>query len=289
MSRAPKSKPTYGGRALPNGVLMTGPTLVAVAIRRDDGSIGVESAPFVPPFASARNTPFLRGIVSLSGALVLMVRSTKLEHRLGGKGAGRTQQILRMVLPALSVTVIERVLRYAFLGRQHPDAMRKGPGVFAMLMPMVALRISGLFPPGRTLLQYHAAEHMAVNTAEAGLPMSAESAAGQSRIHPRCGTSFALWAMLVGSRLNRGKKRGALGAILTGTMAVSIAYELIRLGAAHRDETWAKVVFGPSWQAQRLTTLPPNREHLEVATAALAAVLVDDMPAAEESLGPSMV
>jgi len=141
-----------------------------------------------------------------------------------------------------------------------------------MLLPLVAFRVSGLFSPGRSLLQYHGAEHMAVNAIEAGGPLNADRAAVQSRIHPRCGTTFAVWVILLSSRLNRGAPSAARG-LLTGAVVVSLAYELLRFGAIHRSETWVKLLFGPTWKAQLLTTSAPTRDQLEVACAALNAVV----------------
>ena len=279
MSSSSSRPPVYGGRALANGVLMVGPGAMAVAVRRSDGTISTESEPFTAPLGWARGIPFLRGLAAVAGALVLASKSVGLERRMADdEEGGRRRQMLQMVAPAIVVTVIERVLRSIIVGRKQPEAMKRSPGPLLMFMPLVAMRLSGFFPPGRRLLQYHAAEHMAVNAVEAGNEPTPEAASIQSRIHPRCGTSFAVWTMILGWALGAGRKRGLIRNVVAVAGVVAVAYELLFFGARNRQEPWVKVVYGPVWQAQRLTTLPPDREHLEVSCAALAAVIAHGEP-----------
>lgn len=273
----------YGGRALSNGVLMVGAGAMAVAIRRPDGTVGTESEPFVPPFAWARQIPFLRGLLSMTGAIVLAVRSAKLERRLlGGSGSARRKQVLSMLGPVLAVSAIDRLLRPK-AGSSGARVVRVGRAVLGAFMPLLGFRVAGFFPPGRSLLQYHAAEHMAVNASESGRPLTAAAAANESRIHPRCGTSFGVAVMLLTPMVNRGKKSSLIRTAVSGALVISVAYEILRFGAKHRHSTWARILFAPLWQAQRLTTYPPTTPQLEVACAALTAVIgaeADEAPAA---------
>jgi uncharacterized protein YqhQ len=273
----------YGGRALSTGVLMVGPGAMAVAIRRPDGTIATESERFVPPFAWARRVLFLRGLLSMASAVVLAVRSARLERRLlGTSGNAKRKQMLGMIGPVLAVTGIDRLLRPS-AGRPIPRLQRLGRTVLGAFAPLFGFRIAGFLPPGRRLLQYHAAEHMAVNAVESGQPLTAEAAAKQSRIHPRCGTSFGVAVMLLTPIVNRGRKPGLVRTALSAALVISLAYEILRLGARHRNAPWARILFAPVWQAQLLTTSVPTSSHLEVACAALAAVIgaeADEVPAA---------
>jgi uncharacterized protein YqhQ len=263
---------------------------MAVSVRLPDGSIATQSAAFTPPFAQVRNVPFLRGLIAMGAAILLAFKSTVLQKRLDvPKQAGMKGQVSRVIAPAMVLTLMERGLRYLMGGRLRPERMKRGPGVFMMLLPLLVLRASGFLPSGKRLLQYHAAEHMAVNAVENGGEPTPENAATQSRIHPRCGTSFALWVSAIISWLSRGKKRGPAATVMMGLVAVSLAYELLRLGGNHREELWAKVILGPSWQAQRLTTMVPEREHLEVAAAALAAVIAIDASVSESEPDTTLV
>ena len=131
----------------------------------------------------------------------------------------------------------------------------------------------------RKTWRYHGAEHKAVNAAEAGLELNPENAHGMSRVHPRCGTVLAFWGLLGGaltkSLINTmpdGKEKTIAGAI-SGPLILSTAYELVRLGWQLRDNPAGKLIFGPAWQSQRLTTLEPETSELEVAVASLQAVI----------------
>lgn len=269
----PQKTPLYGGRALAQGVLMIGPSAFAVAIRNDKGDIEAAVERFRMPFVRLREVPFLRGLMSIAGAVFLAGRSTRLERRLAGSRSGRRKQLLGTIAPMLAASFLERMLGYLLWQRKKAGGGPKGPGLAGMFVPMLAFRLSGFTPMGRDLLQYHAAEHMSVNTAEAGMALTAENAATQSRIHPRCGTTFAFWALLLGSRIRLTRVKGPLRGVMIGAVTISLAYEVARFGAVHRDEDWAKFIYGPSWQAQRLTTSPPTIEQLQVACAALKAVV----------------
>lgn len=281
--------PMYGGRALPSGVLMVGPHAMAVAVRSEDGSIDTAVEGFSMPFSWARNTPFLRGLLSMAGAIVLAVKSNRLERRLNSSRRGRVTQALATAGPLLAANVLERIISQLF---RHTDSGRSArPGLFRMFLPFVAFRLSSYLLPGNALLRYHGAEHMAVNALEAGLELKAETAAGQSRIHPRCGTSFAFWAILLSWLTGRlGRRGGAMWRVLTGPIIVALAYEILRLGAAQKDAAWAKIVFAPAWNAQLLTTDVPTNEQLEVACVALQSVVdyeaahAIDTPPSEEPL-----
>lgn len=282
--------PLYGGRALPNGVLMVGPHAMAVAVRSEDGSIDTAVEAFSMPFSWARNTPFLRGLLSMAGAIVLAVKSNRLERRLISSRRGRIKQALATAGPLLAANALERTLSRIF--RRSGAPKRPGsPDLARMLLPFLAFRLSSYLLPGNLLLRYHGAEHMAVNTLEAGLPLTAQSAAGQSRIHPRCGTSFAFWVILLSWLAGKtGRRGGTIGRLLTGPIIVSVAYEILRLGAAQKDASWANVVFAPAWNAQLLTTETPTSEQLEVACTALQSVVdyeaahATDVPPSEEPL-----
>ena len=60
------------------------------------------------------------------------------------------------------------------------------------------LFLLSLIPSLRRVFQYHAAEHKAINAYEAGEELTPETAQRYSLIHPRCGTAFLLWVMVIG-------------------------------------------------------------------------------------------
>lgn len=269
--------PRYGGRALRNGVMMVGPTAVAVAVRREDGEIVTSVEPFSMPGTWAKDIPFVRGPVSFIGMLKLARTSARLEGRLN-RGGSRLKATLPQLAPGIGAAVADRLAR-EMSKRSDKRLVIPIETVAGVALPYLAFGISGRFPGVRELWRYHGAEHKAVNTAEAGLDLNADNARGMSRVHPRCGTVLAFWGLLGGAltkavinTMPDGKKKTIVGAV-SGPFILSTAYELVRLGWQLRDNPAGKLVFGPAWQSQRLTTLEPETAELEVAVASLQAVI----------------
>ena len=131
--------------------------------------------------------------------------------------------------------------------------------------------------PFRRILSYHGAEHQAIAAYEAGAPLTAAAAAGFTRFHPRCGTSFlvvsavvsigvygvVLWATGNFSYLALITTRIVLAPVVT-----AIAFEIQRQAARLSGGRW-RFLSAPGMWAQHLTTRPPGAEELEVAVAAL--------------------
>ena len=152
----------------------------------------------------------------------------------------------------------------------------------ALLLGM--LLVLSLLGPFRNILSYHGAEHQAIAAYEAGAPMTAAAAAGFTRFHPRCGTSFLVVSAVVSI--------GVYGVVLWATgnfsyfalittrivlapVVTAIAFEIQRQAARLSDGRW-RFLSAPGMWAQHLTTRPPGAAELEVAVAAL-----------REALGPA--
>lgn len=269
--------PRYGGRALRNGVMMVGPHAIAVAVRRPTGEIVTDVEAFDMPGSWSKDIPFVRGLVSFAGMLKLAKSSAQLEARLNPKGS-KAKAILPQLAPGLGAALADRLTREM---SKRADARLVVPieAVAGVTLPFVAFGLSGKMPGVRDLWRYHGAEHKAVNTAEAGLDLTPGNAATMSRVHPRCGTVFAFWGMLGGAAaksaltaMPNGKRKAVLGA-LAGPLVLSTAYEAVRLGWNLRHNPIGKRVFQPAWQSQRFTTTEPGESELEVAIAALQAVI----------------
>src|SRR4029077_17710799 len=69
------------------------------------------------------------------------------------------------------------------------------------------------------VFEYHGAEHKAINTLEANLPLTVENTRQVSRIHPRCGTNFIfivlMTAILVFSVVPRHGIQDGVGLMLS--------------------------------------------------------------------------
>lgn len=144
-------------------------------------------------------------------------------------------------------------------------------------------------PDIRKVFQYHGAEHKAINALEAEQPLTMENCQAQTRLHPRCGTSFAIIVLLVGlvfmplvPRYPITGRQGnmfvdvpvrLLVEIIILPIISGISYELLRIAGRLRNQAWVMMAFKPGLWTQLITTKEPDPDHVEVAITALKAVL----------------
>jgi len=133
-------------------------------------------------------------------------------------------------------------------------------------------------PQIREVFKYHGAEHKAINTLEAGLPLTRENALQASRIHPRCGTSFIFVVFFVDLLVCLFLPRPVWYLRILLHLAVlppvaGIAYEVIKFAGKFRRNPFVMAAFAPGMATQYLTTREPTPAQTEVALAALYSVL----------------
>jgi uncharacterized protein YqhQ len=149
----------------------------------------------------------------------------------------------------------------------------------------------------RRVFEYHGAEHKTISCFEAGLPLTPVNAQRFSRLHPRCGTSFLLIVMVVSIFVF-----GAVGLpawywlitsrILGVPIIAGISFEIIKFAGRNRRRRWVQIVMWPGLKLQLLTTREPALDQLEVAIAALEAVLALEKPgelSAQDLVGVEVV
>jgi uncharacterized protein YqhQ len=124
-----------------------------------------------------------------------------------------------------------------------------------------------------TLFEYHGAEHKVVAAHEAGVELTPANAAGYSTRHARCGTSLLLSIAIVALAATILEPVLSLPAWLSFPVVAAVATELQLQVATHLDRRWAQLLVRPGLALQRLTTREPSPAQLEVAIAALQAVV----------------
>ena len=138
----------------------------------------------------------------------------------------------------------------------------------------------------REIFKYHGAEHKAINAMEAGQELTLENARAQTRLHPRCGTSFAIIVLILSiivftflpreygmstTFLNTIVRIGLKLAVVP--LIAGVSYEAIRIAGKFRNQAWVKWAFAPGLATQYLTTREPRDDQVEVALVALRTVL----------------
>jgi uncharacterized protein YqhQ len=150
------------------------------------------------------------------------------------------------------------------------------------------LGLIGQLPDIREVFKYHGAEHKAINALEHDKPLEMETCLAESRLHPRCGTSFAILVLLVGFLVFAFLPRYPLGEtasklfnvtvrfgieLLLLPLIAGVSYELLRFAGKFRNTAIVDAAFRPGMWSQLLTTREPEEKHVEVALAALRACL----------------
>jgi uncharacterized protein YqhQ len=136
----------------------------------------------------------------------------------------------------------------------------------------------GALPDIRAVFQYHGAEHKAVAAYEAGVPLTAEAAAGFGTQHVRCGTNFLLTIAVITTFANAAVGRPdwstlVVTRVVLVPLVAAVAYEWLRFAARHGGNPVVRALLVPGLALQRLTTREPSHDQLEVALAALVAVV----------------
>ena len=148
----------------------------------------------------------------------------------------------------------------------------------------------------KRVFAYHGAEHKTIRCYEAGLPLTVENIRRQTRLHPRCGTSFLLVVMIL-SILVFSVASSLLLAVIPGLadmrgqflyslimivfkllllpLVVAISYEINRW-VGRNDNGFTRVLTAPGMWFQNFTTQEPDDSMIEVAITAVEAVLPEE-------------
>lgn len=154
-------------------------------------------------------------------------------------------------------------------------------GLIRLALLIGYLAFIGRFPSIQRVFMYHGAEHKAINCLEAGQPLDVEHVRSASRVHTRCGTGFLLIVVVVSIIVfafigNPPLVLRVLSRVLLVPVIASIAYELMRLGAANYRHRVVRWLMAPSLALQGLTTREPDDSQIECALVALERVLKRD-------------
>ena len=130
------------------------------------------------------------------------------------------------------------------------------------------------------VFMYHGAEHKTIFCYEKGLELTVENVRKQIRFHPRCGTSFMIFMLLIGivvsmfiSVSNPLLRTGIK--LLLIPLIVGIGYEIIKW-AGRSDCLMVRIISAPGLWLQRITTKEPTDDMIEVAIESLKAVIPAD-------------
>ncbi|MDL2316435.1 DUF1385 domain-containing protein [Desulfovibrio sp. OttesenSCG-928-A18] len=304
-----------GGQAVMEGIMMRNGSQLAMAVRKPDGRIVAVNRPWVTVFKGAwAKKSYIRGFPTLIETLINGVKALNLSAELAAEAEGEPikpwQLALTLVcavgLALLLFVVVPHLLTIGlnFLsisGGVEGLSFHLWDGLLKFAMFIGYIAAISFVPDIRRVFAYHGAEHKSIAAYEQGAdPVSPETAAGYSRLHPRCGTTFLLFVLGISIILHAVTVPLLMqlwrpdNAVLKHTVIIlfklllmapisALAYEAIRSAARMNNSFFAALVRGPGLLLQTMTTREPDREQLEVGLVALREALGDSATAVIET------
>ena len=312
-------KTMIGGQALIEGIMMRGPEKDAIVCRTGEGlSVEVMDRK-LPREGSILKWPLLRGVVNFFDSQLTGVRAilksadlnpdeewesepSKLDIWLEKKlGNEKFQQFLIYSAAVLGILLsIGLFFLLPMIIGGFFDGIVKSmvginliEGLVRMVIFMAYMILISRMGEMKRLFAYHGAEHKTIRCYEARLPLTVENVRQQTRLHPRCGTSFLLVVMILSILVFSVASsallavvpaleamRGSFGyrllmiafKLLLLPVVVSIAYEINRWVGRH-DNAFTRILTAPGLWMQNFTTNEPDDSMIEVAITAVNAVL----------------
>ena len=316
-----KFKTMIGGQALIEGIMMRGPEKDAIVIRGREGlSVEVNPRKINPP-GSFKTWPFFRGMFSFFDSQVTGVKALMrsadlapeeyqeepskfdlwLEKKLGNE---KFQQAVIGIAVALGMGMsiglffLLPMIIGGFFDRwiQSTVGLNLLEGIIRMVIFMVYMLLVSRMGEMKRVFAYHGAEHKTIRCYEAGLPLTVENVRPQTRLHPRCGTSFLLVVMVISILVFSVASSGLLALIpaleamrgsflyrlimvvfklLLLPVIVGITYEINRW-CGRVDNWFTRALSAPGMWMQNFTTNEPDDSMIEVAITAVNAVLPEE-------------
>lgn len=301
-----KKKTSIGGSAIIEGVMMRGPSKMAIAVRKPDSEIIVDISDVKLKSSVFRKTPIIRGVVNFFDSMVTSVKAlmysaeffdieeeeekpSKFEAWLEKKLGDNLKTVviytsviislclsigLFFLLPSLITNFLYRFFEYNQVVRSLIE------GAIRISIFLVYLLICSKQKDVNRVFQYHGAEHKTIFCYESGEELTVENCRKQSRLHPRCGTSFLVFVMLISIivfsfvGITQPFLRAAIK-LLCLPLIAGLSYEVIKL-AGRSDNKLVCVISKPGMWLQYITTKEPDDAMLEVAIAAMKPVIPDD-------------
>jgi uncharacterized protein YqhQ len=291
-----------GGQAVLEGVMMRSPSKWALAVRKPNGVIAEVNFPIASPMARHRvfRLPVIRGVVALGESLAIGFRALAISANYaaqeeGEDGEVQTELSRGAIIFAFAIAIGFAVLLFKvtpalitnWLPIETTGAFVIIEGLIRVTFFIAYLGLISLLPDLRRVFQYHGAEHKAINALEAGEELTPERVSKFSLIHPRCGTAFLLWVMVIAIFVFAFFGRPAWYWLITSRILLlpviaGLAYELIRFAGKHQSNRVVMTLLAPGMWLQRLTTREPTLEQVEVSIRALKEVLRLEEPLTPE-------
>ena len=292
MSNSPTAN--YGGQAVIEGVMIRGRRTLALACRRPDGGIYRYREPLRSILLRSRvaRAPFVRGVFvlweSLRYGMRMLMRSADVQLARDEQPPSRGSSAFIGVglVVALILFVGVPYLATGLLRTILPSTLWQNiaEGILRLALLLGYLVAISFLPDIRRVFAYHGAEHMTIHAFEHGDPLDARHIAPYPTAHPRCGTAFLLFVVVIAIAVFAFVPRVNLFIDLAVRLVLvlpvaSLSYEVLKLGAGHEGNPIMRLAVAPGLLLQAITTRRPDEPMIEVAIASLEEALAGDAAA----------
>lgn len=307
---------SIGGQAVIEGVMMRSPGFIAVAVRRPDKKIVIKGKPFkgIASKYPILAKPLLRGVVSLVESMGQGIQALGYSAEVAGvEEDANASSDSKMTTLAIAGSMIAAffMAMALFVALPHfatllvTDDMTSPEfhlidGTVKLFVLLGYVSLIGMMKDIKRVFQYHGAEHKSIYAFESGEELTVENARKQSTLHPRCGTSFLLFLVLISVVVfsivfpllglpkfseYRILNQLVMVCIKMGLMfpVAGLSYEFIKFSACHMDKPIFRAFAWPGMMLQKLTTREPDDDQLEIALASLKYVLAAEKAPATDS------
>jgi len=306
---------SIGGQALLEGIMMRGPKKQAIVVKTKDGFVTKEEElKLLKDKYPIVGFVFIRGVVNFVTSMAVGMRAMMfsaeqipeeeqeeqskfdqwIEKKIGSEKAEKVIITFAIVL-GIAISIGLFMLLPTFLAGLVKDFITHQilrnllEGVLRIVIFLGYMWLATKLDSINRVWGFHGAEHKAIYCYEKGLDLTVENVRAQSRLHPRCGTSFMFIVMLVSILVfafasgntvwNNVWLRVGVRLLLI-PVVVAISYEIIRL-AGRYDNLLTRIISAPGRALQRLTTREPDDEMIETAIEALTLVIPENAGEAE--------
>ena len=284
---------SYGGQAVLEGVMMRSASNWAVAVRTPEGDITEVVQEITSPMSRRKlwRLPVVRGVIALGESLAIGFRALAISANVATQETDEDGEIKTVITRGQIIFSFAIAIVFALMLFKVGPALLTSwlpidnDGLFVVVEGLIRVTVFigyilviSLLPDLRRVFQYHGAEHKTIHALEKGEELTVANVQRHSLIHPRCGTAFLLYVMVIAIFVFAFVGQPVwywliASRILLLPLIAGLAYEVIRFAGKHSDNRLLMAMLAPGMWLQRLTTRQPDDDQVEVSIRALERVL----------------
>jgi uncharacterized protein YqhQ len=273
--------------------MMRSPSSWAVAVRTPEGDITEVVREIESPMKRRKvwRLPVVRGVIALGESLAIGFRALAISANVATQERDEEGEIQTQISRGQIIFSFALAIGFALMLFKVGPALLtswlpiESTGTFVVVEGLIRVAVFigyilliSLLPDLRRVFQYHGAEHKTINALEAGAELTPANVQKFSLIHPRCGTAFLLWVMVIAIFVFAFVGRPEWYWLITSRIVLlpviaGLAYEVIRYAGMHQENRVLMTLLAPGLWLQRLTTREPADDQVEVSILALRRVL----------------